>query len=161
MIDDSDPWSGEMAAGANDEPNVGDDNRPTESHRTKDEEVIAEEVKYTLKDLIATEMSTFIKWLLDDVLHKALHKVQSGIRSVFHNVVKQVMLGLLRKDIIRNTLDAYIEIFSILVEPLTGCRRGSLPQTHSWNLLRHFCESQNRLCHRTEIHYGICHEGPD
>lgn len=50
-------------------------------------------------------MGTIVEEVLDDVLCKKFHNVQSGVRSVLYIVVDQVILDLLCKDVIEETLD--------------------------------------------------------
>lgn len=73
-----------------------------------EQNLVATEVKSSVKDLIANELSTMIKESLDKKLRKSLHNAQNGILSVMHSVVEQVMLNLLRKDVIEDTLEAHI-----------------------------------------------------
>lgn len=45
---------------------------------------------------------------LDEVLRKTFHNGQSGVGSVVYNVVEQIMLDLLFKDVIGECFDAHI-----------------------------------------------------
>lgn len=56
-------------------------------------------------------MATKCKEVLDDLLHKTLHSSQNGVRYVVYNVAEQVMLDVLHKDVMGETLDAYIAKF--------------------------------------------------
>lgn len=77
------------------------------SRCTHDEDVIAQEVKSAVKGMITTEWSSKIKEPLGDILRTSCHNSQSGIRSVVENV----MLDLIHKEIIGETLDSYIANF--------------------------------------------------
>lgn len=68
------PWAGEVAYSVKDEPNVEHENHSMECRRTKDEDVIAREVRYAVKDLVHKNFSTMIKQLLHDILRKSLQK---------------------------------------------------------------------------------------
>lgn len=98
-----------MPADANDEPNVGKENRPTDSRSTNDDDGIAEKVKSTMKDLVANELSTLIEESLDDILRMSLHNAQSEIRSFVYNVIEQAMLVLPRREVIRDTWNVQTE----------------------------------------------------
>lgn len=60
MKDKRESWSGEVAPGANDEPNVERKNRPTKSRLTNYGEVIVEKVRYSMKGLVANELYTIV-----------------------------------------------------------------------------------------------------
>lgn len=53
-----------------------------------------------MKEFVANEMATMHQKVLDDVLRRTIHIVQSCVRSVVYNVIERVMLNLLRKGII-------------------------------------------------------------
>lgn len=71
-----------MEAGANDEPSFNSDTRPLDKRCTNNEDVIANEVRYAVKDLVAKELSTLIEDMLHDVLQKWLHDALGCTRSV-------------------------------------------------------------------------------
>lgn len=52
-------------------------------------------------------MAKRVKEALDDVLCKTLHNTQSGVRYAVYTVVEQVMLDLLRKDVIGGKSDTH------------------------------------------------------
>lgn len=54
------------------------------------------------------ELVTMVEEPLDDILRTLFLNVQSGIRSVVSSGIEQVMLDLLSKDVIGETLDAHI-----------------------------------------------------
>lgn len=60
-----------------------------------------------MKKLIIDELEKVLKELLDDIIRRVYHNAQCGIRSVVYNVVEQVMLDQLRKDVSRETLNAH------------------------------------------------------
>lgn len=72
------------------------------------EHVIARELKSAVKDLVANELWETIEESLNDILRKLLHNPQSGIHSGVYNVVDEVMLNLLHKDVILDTLDGHV-----------------------------------------------------
>lgn len=77
-----------------------------ESNCTNDEDAIAKELQYTGKDLVTTELSTFIEKLVDDILrHYA--RCSAGIWSVLYHVGYQMMLDLPRKNFIGDTFEAH------------------------------------------------------
>lgn len=45
---------------------------------------------------------------MDDILRSSYHNAQNGICAVFYKVVEQIMLDLLRKDGIGETVNAHI-----------------------------------------------------
>lgn len=82
-----------------------------ESRSTNYEDVIGQEVKSIVVDLVVAKLSTLIEESLDDILRKSLHSAQNGIRSVIYNINAQVMLDLCHKDVIGDTMDAHIAKF--------------------------------------------------
>lgn len=75
---------------------------------TNEEEVIARELEYPVKELVKTELATMVEELLIKILGMSFHKAVRSIRSVVYNVFEQVMLDLLWKDIAGETIDAHI-----------------------------------------------------
>lgn len=61
--------------------------------------VIGGEVKQAVYDLVLNELLTFIGESMDDILHKQLWKRWRGIQLLVYNVLEQVMLDLLYKQI--------------------------------------------------------------
>lgn len=61
-----------------------------------------------MKDLVTNELSTLMEESLYSLLRQWPHSTQCGIRSVVYNILDQVMLDLLGKDVIRDTLGAHI-----------------------------------------------------
>lgn len=59
-------------------------------------------------ELVVKWLSIMVKKSLEDILRMKFQSAQSGIPSVVYIVVEQEMLGLLRKDFIGETLDAFI-----------------------------------------------------
>lgn len=62
-------------------------------------------------DLIAIELKTMVRELLSDRRQTSLYSTQSGLRSVVYNAVEHVMLHLLWKEVIDETLTAHIASF--------------------------------------------------
>lgn len=58
--------------------------------------------------MVTTKMATMVQKSLDDILRTSFHNTQSGMRSVFYNVVEKFMLDPLRKDVFGQMLDAHI-----------------------------------------------------
>lgn len=79
---------------------------PVESLFIENDNEIAQEVKSTVKKLVAIDMVTMGQEVLDQISRKTLQIVQTGVRSVVCKAVEQVMLDVLRKNVIRETLDA-------------------------------------------------------
>lgn len=67
-------------------------------------------MKGVMKQLVAEELATLvlIEELLDDILRLSHHNAQSEIRSAMYNVREQIMLDLLRKEIIGETLGGHV-----------------------------------------------------
>lgn len=84
------------------------DHRPIESLRNENHDVSAQEVKSAIKKPIENELMTMVEGSLEDILRTLLHNAESGTRSVVYIVVEQVMLALLRKKVVRDTLNADI-----------------------------------------------------
>lgn len=101
-------WSGELADSVNNNPNDEQESRPMESHRTSDEDVIAREENSVVKDLIANELYTWIEKSLGTYNANRSKTRKSSIWSVVYIVFEQVMLDLLHKHVISDTLDAHI-----------------------------------------------------
>lgn len=53
-------WPGDLAAPANDVPNVEHENHVTESFRINNEAVIVKEVKLAVKEMVANGLSTTV-----------------------------------------------------------------------------------------------------
>lgn len=49
-----------------------------------------------------------VKVALRDVLRQTLHKAQNGVRPVIENVVEQILLDLLREEVIEEASDVHI-----------------------------------------------------
>lgn len=60
LKDESAPWTGEMATAANVEPHIKHENCQ-ESIGTKNEDVVAREVKFFIKDFVARELSNMVE----------------------------------------------------------------------------------------------------
>lgn len=75
--------------------------------REKNEDVMAQEGKSAVKELVASEIASMVGEALNDVLLKTSHNAERCVRSIVYNTVEQVMLDLLSKDFIGETLDAH------------------------------------------------------
>lgn len=58
--------------------------------------------------LVPGELKKLFEESCDDILRTSYQNAQSGTRYVVYNVVEQVVLDQLRKDIVGKTMDAYI-----------------------------------------------------
>lgn len=65
-------------------------------------------------------MAKMVDKAVDEVLRKSFSRAQSGVRSVVYNVVGQVMLNLLCKNVIEETLDAHVTNNMITYEVAKG-----------------------------------------
>lgn len=88
-----------MATAANDEQHVEQENHQSECSGIENGEMITRGVKSAVKVLVANELST-IEESLEDVLQTLFYNTRSGIRSVLYFNVQQVMVGLLRNNVI-------------------------------------------------------------
>lgn len=70
-----------------------------------EESQLGDEANDALNRLVTVELAMFVEETSDDILHMSYLSEQSGIRSVVHNDVEQVMLDLLFKEVIGETLD--------------------------------------------------------
>lgn len=80
---DINPWSGKVAATACEEASAEQKRRETESHHTKENDLMAQEVKFAVIKLISNEMETMVEEALQDVLFK---------NSITQKVVSHLML---------------------------------------------------------------------
>lgn len=78
------------------------------------------EAKSTVKDLVSKELSTMIEYSLDDLLWNHLRIVQTCFRSVLRIIAEHVMLDLVHKDVIGESLDAPIVKF---IDPYPAAER--------------------------------------
>lgn len=108
LNDKREPWSNEAAAAANEGAPVKNESRQISNRHTNEGDVIAREVRSAVSDLVTTELATVLEESLENILRESFHNWQSGIRSVVYNVLEQVILDLLRKDVIGETLEAHI-----------------------------------------------------
>lgn len=67
-----------------------------------------------------------VEKVLAEVLRKTFHNTQNGVRSEGHNFVEQVMLDLLLKHVIRETLFAHIAKFVDTDEASEGLSKREL-----------------------------------
>lgn len=72
------------------------------------ERCISNEAQAPIKQLVTDELAMLVEGSLDDIPCTSYCNAQSGIRSVVYRVLEQVMLDLLRKDVIEETMDAHI-----------------------------------------------------
>lgn len=76
--------------------------------------------KFAGMELVKHERATMVDEPLNGVLHKMIHNAESGLRSVLYNVVEQVMVDMLQRDVIGKTLDAHIAKFLCTDEVAEG-----------------------------------------
>lgn len=106
VVLESQTSSGEVTATANEEAPVETGSCHTENPHKENEDDTGPEVKSAVKELVANENRTMGKKALNGVLCKMLHEAQSDLLSVVYNFLEQVILYLLRRDVIVETLDA-------------------------------------------------------
>lgn len=70
--------------------------RPSNTH-------IGDEAQAVVKQLTSEVLMTLVEEVLDDFLRASYHNVQSGMKSVDYNAVEQVMLELIRENVISET----------------------------------------------------------
>lgn len=97
-----------MEGTANEEVPHNVQHRPIASHRNENDDVTPGEVKNVEENLVANKIGTMVGEALDEAVHISLYNARSGVRSVAYNVVEQMMLYLLRKNVIGKTLYAHI-----------------------------------------------------
>lgn len=105
-------WPSNVAPTDNDEVPVEHESRHIENRHKNEGDVITRDVKSAIKELVMNELLKMAEEPLDDIQKKSLHDAQSGIQWVVHCVVEQVMLVLLRKELIEETLEAHKVKFS-------------------------------------------------
>lgn len=103
----SEPLSGKAAVAGNEKAPGGQDSCQIESASANKEDVIAREVKFTVKDLTPTELDIMVE-SVENILRTLLHPMQRSIRSIIYFIVEQVMMGLFPRGVIGDTLDAQI-----------------------------------------------------
>lgn len=72
---------------------------------------IGDEAKEAVKQLVSEEITTLVEETWEDIIRTSYHDTQSVIGSVLYNVVVQVILDLLPKEVISETLEAYLVRF--------------------------------------------------
>lgn len=72
------------------------------------EDMITEETKSTVKEWLMNDLWTMFNDCLEEILMTSFQNGQSSIRSVVYKFATQVMLDLLCKDVIGETLDGHI-----------------------------------------------------
>lgn len=93
------PLTVKKVTAASAKPHVEHGNRQ-EILNPKKEDMITQEVKSVLKDLVTNELVTVIKSCRTTNLQTLLRNTLSYSRSMVYNIADQVMLSLLRKDVI-------------------------------------------------------------
>lgn len=93
------PWSDEAAAPANEEAPGEVRNRPIESCCSENDDVISRGVRSAVKKLVSNKMATMVEEALNDFLRETRYSAQSGVCSVFYNVVEQVISDMLRQHV--------------------------------------------------------------
>lgn len=71
-----------------------------------EERRVGDGAKATVKQLATYAFATLVDESFDDMLCFSYHSAQSGFRSVVYIVLEQVLLDLLHKDVISDTMDA-------------------------------------------------------
>lgn len=110
--------SDKAAGSANEEVPAEKDSRQIENCCTNEEDVIAQKVKSAVTELATNELSSMFEELQDNTLRTLFHNAQRGMRQVVYDVVEQLILDLVRKDVIEEKLNAHLAIFSMLIQPL-------------------------------------------
>lgn len=64
-----------------------------------------------MKELVSNETAKMVERASDEVLRDTLRKAQNGFGAFVYNVVELVMMDLLRRDVIGDTLDAHVARF--------------------------------------------------
>lgn len=101
-------WAREGPTAANDELPVEHKNCEAENSPIEKEYGIIREMKSTVTELVANRLSIMIKKFLEERLSASFKNAQSSIESVVYKVVEQVVLDLLRKEIMGETMDSHI-----------------------------------------------------
>lgn len=109
-----------MLDAACDKATIEHDIHLTENRSKGNEYVITREVESALKELVSNKRSRIVEEAMSNALCKMFNKEQSGFQSVVYSFVGQVMLDLLRKGVIEETLDARKSTFFKPYEP-SGC----------------------------------------
>lgn len=87
------------------------ENHRIKNHCTNEEDMIAWEVKSTVKEIVMNKLSTKLLELLEDISRTSVYNSQSGLQSVEYNLAEQVMLDLLCKHVIREILYAKMVMY--------------------------------------------------
>lgn len=75
------------------------------------EELITVQIAHTMEDMVAEEISVHVAESFDDTLKCAFENARTGGCSVISNVVEQVLLALVRRDVIGEALDRNISSY--------------------------------------------------
>lgn len=70
--------------------------------------MIAREFRSAVKEMVTKELLSTVGESLNDFIGTSFYNTQSIIWSVIYNVVEQVVLDLLRKNVIAETIDLHI-----------------------------------------------------
>lgn len=97
-----------MAFAVPDELPVEFDCRHTWDRRTNGEDVIAPEVKLSVMEMVTNDLLNVVEEYLHDILGTSFHNVQSGMWYVDSNLVKQVIVEMVHKEVFEETLKAHI-----------------------------------------------------
>lgn len=122
--DESELLYRKVAATANEEEAGEVDHHLIEIRRNRNNDVTTQQVMSAVNELVIEEMVTTIKTALDDVLRKILSNSQSGVQSIVYNFVWQVMLSLLRRDVIGKRLESHIAKSLHMDEAVRGLSKG-------------------------------------
>lgn len=73
--------------------------------------MIPREVKFAVKELVRTEMTSMVEEAFVNILRSLFYKAPSGIRSVVYNVAEPIMLDLIWKEVVGKILGTHITKF--------------------------------------------------
>lgn len=88
-------------------------------------------MKAAITQLVTQELAAVLKQSLDDILHQSYYNDQRGVRLVLYTIGQQVMLDLMRKEIIGEDLDAHISKF-FNTDAAAGRLLKNLPTSNSF-----------------------------
>lgn len=122
--DKSQPWFWEEAASADYEESIERKSRHSENPRKENEHVPFRDMKSVVEEFVVSEMAAMVEETLDDVLLKTFHNAQIGIWSVLCNVVEQVMLDVVCRDVIGKMFVDHIARFFDMDKAAQGSSNG-------------------------------------
>lgn len=99
---------GLVAAASNDEATVKHETRDIERY-TNEEDVLTREAKYPIKKLSTAELASIVEESLEDTLRTLFFGTKSSVWYVLYDVIEQVMLDLVQKDVNSKTSQAHVK----------------------------------------------------